>query len=314
MLAFVSKLLGATSAGDGYILSVHNSQTLPLLRAALNTDPNPGKGGGDISIVGGSALLSETGPSGSIADIEDRPQSDQISVYVVREGDSLSQIAKMFGVTTYTIIWANDIQRGSVIHEGQTLVILPVSGLSYTVKKGDTLKSLAKKYKGDVKEIEQFNGLAENATLAVGDVLVIPGGEKEIPVYSSKSVKTVVRGTGGPTYSGYYIMPVTGGRRSQGLHGYNAVDIGATVGSPIVASASGVVIISKDYGWNGGYGNYIVVDHPNGTQTLYAHNIRNIVSSGQAVVQGQVIGYVGSSGRSTGPHTHFEIRGAKNPF
>ncbi|MAF59298.1 MAG: peptidoglycan DD-metalloendopeptidase family protein [Candidatus Pacebacteria bacterium] len=312
--AFVSKILGIVTENSSLVSSAHNSQTLPLLRAALNTDPNPAKGGGDISIVGGSALLSETGPTGSLADIEERPASDQISVYVVREGDSLSQIAKMFGVTTHTIIWANDIQRGSVIHEGQTLVILPVSGVRYTVKKGDSLKNIAKKYKGDVKEIEQFNGLSENATLAVGDIVIIPGGEIETPKYSPRTTTRVVRGTGGPSYSGYYIAPILSGRKSQGLHGYNAIDFGTTVGEPIVAAASGIVIISKDYGWNGGYGKYIVVDHPNGTQTLYAHNIRNIVSPGQAVVQGQVIGYIGSTGRSTGPHVHFEVRGAKNPF
>ena len=91
------------------------------------------------------------------------------------------------------------------------------------------------------------------------------------------------------------------------------MDLAAPTGTPILASAIGEVIISRT-GWNGGYGNYVVIAHSNGTQTVYAHNSSNIVYAGQTVVQGQVIGYVGSTGRSTGAHLHFEVRGAKNPF
>lgn len=310
IFSFVATLLHTTSS---ILENEHNSQNALVLKAARNVDPNPSKGGGDITIVDDSALLSEAGPAGTLADIEERPQhGGRISIYVVREGDSVSQIAKMFGVTAGTIIWANDIKRGSLIKEGQTLVILPVSGVQHTVKKGDTLKSIAKKYKGDFDEIVQYNELEDGATLAVGDVITVPGGEIATPVYSSSG--TVVRGSGGPTYSGYYLRPITGGRKSQGLHGYNGVDIAAPYGTPILASASGTVIISRGSGWNGGYGTYIVMRHENGTQTLYSHNSKNIVYVGQYVVQGQVIGYVGSTGRSTGSHLHFEVRGAKNPF
>jgi murein DD-endopeptidase MepM/ murein hydrolase activator NlpD len=125
-------------------------------------------------------------------------------------------------------------------------------------------------------------------------------------------VGTIV--SSGPAISGYFIHPLPGSVRTQGIHGYNAVDFGAPVGTPILASAGGSVLVSRVGGWNGGYGNYVVIDHPNGTQTLYAHNSKNTVWQGQTVVAGQVIGYVGNTGRSTGPHLHFEIRGAKNPF
>lgn len=288
--------------------------TATALKAALNVDPNPSKGGGDITIVEGSALLPETGPAGSLADIEERPHhGGQISIYVVREGDSLSQIAKMFGVSVNTIVWANDITRSSLVREGQTLVILPISGIQHTVKKGDTLKSIAKEYKGDFNEILEFNGLSADSVLAVGDTITIPDGEMSVPASYNGNTSRVVAGSGGPTYSGYYIKPV-GGKKSQGLHGYNGIDIAAPIGTPIVAAASGSVIISRDSGWNGGYGAYIVIRHENGTQTLYAHNSQNIVYSGDYVVQGQVIGYVGNTGRSTGPHLHFEVRGAANPF
>lgn len=290
-----------------------NSQNVALLEAALNYDPNPSKGGGDITIVGGTALLPDTGPSGTLANIEDKPPSSyQISIYVVRDGDSLSQIAQIFNVSVNTIIWSNDIKRGSLITPGQTLVILPITGIQHTVKKDDTLRSIAKKYKGDLEEILQYNGLEEGSMLAVGDIVTVPDGEIATPVYSGYS--QLIGGSSGPSYSGYYLRPLTSGRKTQGLHGYNGIDIGAPYGTPILASASGVVIISRNSGWNGGYGKYVVIKHNNGTQTLYAHNNSNIVYQGSNVVKGQVIGYVGSSGRSTGAHLHFEVRGARNPF
>jgi len=192
------------------------------------------------------------------------------------------------------------------------LVILPVSGVQHTVKDGDTLQGIAKKYKGDVDEIVQYNELSEDMILAVGDVITVPGGEIEAPIYTTSS--QVVKGSGGPTYLGYYIRPIIGGRKSQGLHGYNGIDLAAPSGTPIVASATGDVIVVRNGGWNGGYGTYAVIRHGNGTQTLYAHMSTTIVYSGQHVVQGQVIGYVGSTGRSTGSHLHIEVRGAANPF
>lgn len=311
LVSFITSFLYTTNTSS--VEQAHNSQNAPVLKAARNVDPNPSKGGGDITVVNDSALLSQAGPAGTLADIEERPQhGGRISIYVVREGDSLSQIAKMFGVSTNTIIWGNDIKRGSLIKEGQTLVILPVSGVQHTVEKGDTLKSIAKKYKGDFEEVLQFNGFSEDTVLAVGDVVTIPEGEIAVPVYTSST--QVVSGSGGPSYSGYYIRPIVGGRKSQGLHGYNGVDLAAPSGTPIVASATGDVIVVRNGGWNGGYGTYAVIRHGNGTQTLYSHMSTTIVYSGQHVVQGQVIGYVGSTGRSTGAHLHFEVRGAKNPF
>jgi len=311
--SLVADILGKqVSAKGADSLPNQNSQTLPLLVAVRNPDPNADKGGGDITIVGDQALLAETGPIGSLADVgTHRASSDQISLYIVREGDTLSQIARMFSVSVNTIIWSNDI-RGSVISPGQELVILPVSGIRHTVVKGETLASIAKKYKGDIDEILDFNNLPDNAKIAVGDVVVIPDGEIAAPAVPT--ITSPLRGAGGPSIDGYFIRPISGGRKSQGLHGYNGVDLATYAGAPIVAAASGDVIISREGGWNGGYGNYIVIKHNNGTQTLYAHNSSNIVSVGEHVVQGQVIGYVGSTGKSTGNHVHFEVRGATNPF
>jgi len=308
--SFISGVLNGSNEVKAEVqTSDINSQNIVLLQATKNADPNVARGGGDITIIGGNALLSEAGPSGTLADIEE-PKSNQISVYVVRRGDSLSGIAKMFDVSVNTIVWANDIS--GVIKEGQRLVILPISGIQHTVAKGETIQSIAKKYKGDADEIFKFNGITEKTVLSIGDVITVPDGELARP--ATVVTTSVARGTSGPSYDGYYIWPVDGGRKTQGIHGYNGVDIGAPNGTPVLASASGTVIISRASGWNGGYGIYTVVAHGNSTQTLYGHLSSLIVYEGQSVVRGQVIGYVGSTGRSTGPHLHFEVRGATNPF
>lgn len=298
-----------------------NSQTIPLLQPAINLDPNPAKGGGDIAVLDGAALLPADGPSGTLADIEEQPQSSQISVYIVRSGDTLSTIAEMFNVTVNTIIWANDIQ-GRSIHPGDMLIILPVTGIRHTVVKGETLQSVAKTYKGDAAEIASYNEISQGGGLVVGSVIIIPKGEIAVaPVATTRStIKSTgttakLHDAGGPNYAGYYAWPVDGGALTQGLHGFNGIDIGAPKNTAIFAAAEGTVIIAKGGGgWNGGYGNYVVIQHPNGTQTLYAHATQLLVSPGDSVAQGQTIALVGRTGQSTGYHLHFEVRGAKNPF
>lgn len=264
-------------------------------------------------VIEGNTLVSDSGIYGTATtSVSHKNKSDQISIYVVRSGDTLSQIAEMFDVTVNTIKWGNDL-ASNTLKEGQTLVILPISGVKHTVVKGDTLTSLVKKYKGDMDEILAYNGLAAGSALAVGSVVIIPDGEVVAPSSSGASVRLGVS-SGLKEYAGYYLRPIAGGKRTQGIHGHNGIDIAAPVGTPILAAASGEVIISRATGWNGGYGVYIVVRHENGTQTLYSHNSSNTVSMGDSVNQGDTIGYVGQTGKATGPHLHFEIRGAKNPF
>lgn len=287
-----------------------NSQILNVLDAPLNLEASSGVGGGDIAILEGTALLSEVGPEGTMADIGDI-HTTAISIYKVRKGDTLDVIAKIFGISSKTIMWANNLSSGA-LKEGQELIILPIDGIRHIVEKGDTLASIAKKYKGDIDDIVLYNNLVSTSSLEVGLELIIPNGE---PINLPKiATKPKVRGTDGPLYEGYYAHPVPGGRKTQGLHGFNAVDIGLYLGAPIYAAAEGQVIVVKNSGWNGGYGKYIVIAHPNGTQTLYAHNLENLVTEGMYVSKGQQIALMGSTGKSTGPHLHFEIRGAKNPF
>ena len=290
------------------------SASTPVLTASLNSNPNV-SAPTVLATSGGSALVSHSGPSGTIANIANTPSSDQISVYVVRSGDTLSEIADMFNVSINTIIWANNLSGTGDIHKGDTLIILPVSGTERIVIKGDTLISLAKKYNADANEIAQYNGLDPLAPLAIGSTVIIPGGEISAPASGTSNSRPSSTSSGsGSIQTGYYRNPVPGGVISQGVHGKNAVDIAAARRTPIHSAANGTVIIARNSGWNGGYGNYAVITHNNGTQTLYSHMTYAIVSPGQSVSSGQIIGYVGSTGESTGPHLHFEVRGATNPF
>lgn len=297
------------------------SAATPALVASTNSNPNLGA---PIALAtsGDAALVSYGGPSGTTGDVVSTPPTDRISLYVVRPGDTLSEIADMFGVSVNTIKWANNLNSATDVHPGDTLVILPVSGVKRTVAKGDTLKSIAKKYHGDSTEIAQFNGLDPDAPLAVGSTIIIPGGDfaptapAARPGVKNPSIgPEPYRGGSGSAQPGYYINPVPGAIITQGLHGWNGIDLGAPRGTPVYAAAGGTIIISRSNGaWNGGYGNYVVITHDNGTQTLYSHMRSSIVSVGQLVNAGQLIGYVGSTGESTGPHLHFEVRGAANPF
>ena len=287
---------------------------IKLLSSTTNPDPTGALGGGDI-IVDEGVLLS-SGPFGDDEYNTNEYSGGEISIYVVREGDSLSQIAEMFDVTTNTVLWANDLRSATDIHPGDSLVILPIVGVRHLVKDGDTISSIAKKYESDSAEILSYNQLASADDLIVGETLIIPGGNMheaapKRPASSSRPAPTQVSGN---IASSGLTHPLPGSVRTQGLHGYNAVDLAAAYGTPIRAAAAGEVIVAKTGGWNGGYGNYLVIRHPNGTQTLYAHNSSNAVGVGAYVNAGEVIGYVGNTGRSTGSHLHFEVRGASNPF
>ncbi|MBU6490904.1 M23 family metallopeptidase [Patescibacteria group bacterium] len=296
------------------------SSSTPVLAATINSNPNAGAPLA-LATSNDSALISYAGPGGTIADVSNTAPPDRISVYVVRPGDTLSEIAGMFGVSVNTIIWANNLGSAHNVHPGDTLVILPVSGVERTVVKGDTLKSVAKKYGADATEIAEFNGLDPEAALAVGTTIIIPGGEVIAPTSvpaTKESRRGVIRepylGGSGPAQPGYYENPLPGGIITQSIHGWNAVDIGAARGTPIHAAAEGIVIVARNGGWNGGYGIYVVITHGNGTETLYSHMTHAIVSPGERVSGGEIIGYVGATGLATGPHLHFEVRGAANPF
>jgi LysM repeat protein len=236
----------------------------------------------------------------------------EIIKYAVKPGDVPSVIAASFGITTNTLLWENNLSDGQYIKPGDELTILPVSGVRYKVRLGDTISGIANKFKGEVAEVIEFNGLDYAASIAEGDYIIIPDGEMPTRVYGGYTAKFAANLQ---NLDDYFIHPTAGvGHKAQGIHPQNAVDIAASCWTPIYAAAEGTVAISDGYGWNGGYGKYVKIDHPNGTKTVYAHNIQNEISAGQSVGQGQLIAYMGSSGRSTGCHVHWEVYGALNPL
>jgi murein DD-endopeptidase MepM/ murein hydrolase activator NlpD len=286
----------------------HSATDTPLLAALQNPNPMGARGGAEV-LVEDNALVS-TGPIGADVIAEQKTYTGEIRVYTVREGDSLSQVAEMFDVTTNTIMWANDLNRASDIQPGDSLVILPVAGVRHIVKDGDSMNSIAKKYDGDAEEILAFNQMFEEDELVVGATLIVPGGAIQVPVRVAARPVSV---SGASSATGFS-HPAPGSVKTQGIHGYNAVDLAGAQGSVVRAAAAGEVIVSKASGWNGGYGQYVVIRHPSGAQTLYAHLSSNAVAVGNYVSQGETIGGMGNTGRSTGSHLHFEVRGGRNPF
>jgi len=304
--------------------SAYNLQTMSLQQPLQMSDFTDATGGPAIEIIGDAAVVAPQSPqSDDLAESSFITNDKQASIYVVRQGDTISEVAEMFGVSVDTIMWANNIKGGSISPK-DVLVILPVTGVRHEAEEGDSISSIADRYNVSVKKIREYNQLEPEDTLSIGAIIDVPGGEMPEEETSTRSVQSSnIQVAGGSSVtpvqtttvsSGYYIHPVPGSLVTQRAHGYNAVDFGAPTGTSIVASASGRVVTSVNSGWNGGYGKFIVIEHANGTRTLYSHFSSVIVSHGQQVVQGQVIGYIGSTGRSTGPHLHFEIRGASNPF
>lgn len=314
---FVSNLLSFLAPAEKEEAAVSYSALASFPLLGPRTPPSAVGGPDDtdelppLSATQDSALVASRNPLGTVP--SQSAISDQIVVYTVQEGDVPSAIAENFGISLNTLLWANNIRNPDLIRIGQELIILPITGIQYTVKSGDTISTIADTFKGDIEDILSFNGLAIDAPLQIGTTLIIPHGELA-PVRAPSKSAVTTRVANLPIYAGYYLRPIAGGRTSQGLHGFNAVDLANSCGLPVVASADGRVIVARSSGWNGGYGNFIAIAHPNGTQTLYAHLSNVLVVSGQRVTQGQTIGHIGSTGRSTGCHVHFEVRGAQNPF
>ena len=238
---------------------------------------------------------------------------EDIVTYVVQPGDTISQIAEQFEVSTNTILWENDIGPRDFVRPGQELVILPVTGVSHTISRGDTLGSIASKYRAKDEDILEVNKLASADELQTGVKIFIPDGippTPSTPVNTRSSQFSNLSDIFKPAQpiAGKFNWPTTSRRITQYFRGWRhtGLDIGTPLGQPIYAAESGIVVTS---GWNsGGYGNYIVVDHGQGIQTLYAHNSKNYVIAGERVNKGDIIGAIGSTGRSTGPHIHFEVR------
>lgn len=311
-----------TESAERYLQST-NSQNLALMRADLSPDlAFSSDDETELKVVDGLAFSPQIG-----AILESEPSlpsargGSMVTTHEVRDGETISSIAQKYDISQRTILWENGLTSNSVITPGQKLTILPFDGVRHEVKKGDTLSEIAELYDVSLKEITDFNRFDADDFLIPGNKINIPGGERKqtsqrapSPAPSRPAPQATPQQQSAPQpASGYFRAPLDNYRITQGLHSYNAVDMAAPSGTPIRAAAEGTVTESSS-GWNGGYGTMIVISHPNGTRTLYSHNRVNYVSVGEWVEQGQVIGEVGSTGLSTGPHVHFEVHNASNPF
>jgi murein DD-endopeptidase MepM/ murein hydrolase activator NlpD len=229
--------------------------------------------------------------------------------YTVRSGETLNTLANDFGLTALTIKYANNLSS-TTLKTGQELRIPPVDGLYVAVKKNDTLSSLASRYKVKVDDIQKYNGLTAGDPIHAGQELLIPGAVlPKAPTASSSGSSINVPAYNPIPYSGQFAWPTQSPTRfiSQSpRRGHMAVDLNRLNGWGIYASAAGVVTTKT--GYNGGYGNLITISHGSGWVTYYGHLAQFKVKSGDYVQQGQLIAIMGSTGRSTGPHVHFEIR------
>lgn len=254
---------------------------------------------------------------------QEAPRQD-IAYYTVKSGDTVLAIADKFGLQPETLMWSNSNieQNPDRLSVGDALRILPVDGVLHVVKPGETLSDLADEYDVGMDQIVAYagNGLSSTAdTLTVGRELVVPGGTREFATASASSGDYV----GGAYYvdapdnapqgSGNFSWPAAGYVSQSYWGGHPAIDIAGSIGAAVTAADGGYVVLAGG-GWNGGYGNHVIIDHGNGFTTLYAHLNSIFVSPGMTVSKGQQIGTMGNTGNSTGPHLHLEVRYGGVPY
>ncbi len=272
-----------------------------------------------VSLIGGSII---TAPSVSES-YESTAARDEIESYIVSDGESLSSIADKFGISLNTLLWGNSLSVNSVIQPGDTLAILPTSGVLHTVSSGDTISRISAKYDISQEEIIAYNKLSDANDLVVGEQIIVPGGSvtAAAPASRSAAVASIFSSppasssTSSSAGSAYMIWP-TDLRTITQYYGWRhtGVDIDCGWDNTNYAAMDGIV---ESSGWNGGYGYAIDINHGNGITTRYGHNASLYVSAGQYVSQGQAIGLCGTTGRSTGTHLHFEVIASgrfKNPL
>jgi murein DD-endopeptidase MepM/ murein hydrolase activator NlpD len=239
--------------------------------------------------------------------------------HTVRSGETLSSVAQKYHADASDIAQFNGLPSDSTLVIGSTIIIpggeLPSSSSdssssSSSASPSDTSSTAPAKSTKDTKAKDSTSDTSTSAASTA------PSSTSSNSGYTNYSDETdnPYKGGSGAELKGYFTNPLPGAILTQGIHGWNAVDLGAHTGTPILAAASGTIILSRMGGWNGGYGNYVIIDNGNGIETLYAHMSQTKATVGDSVSAGDVIGYVGMTGDATGPHLHFEVRGARNPF
>ncbi|MFH0905666.1 MAG: M23 family metallopeptidase, partial [bacterium] len=219
------------------------------------------------------------------------------------------------GLSPETLQYANKLS-GNSLSANQALKIPAIDGIFIKIQRNDTLSSLAKKYHVSVDDIVKYNGLQKDQPIFSGQEILVPG--VVVPKQTASANRYAPSAGSVPSYStsggaGQFIWPTQTPTHfiSQGYSGrHRALDLNRLNGWAIYASASGIV---RTYSTRGGYGNYIDINHGNGWVTRYGHLSEFKVKSGDYVQQGRLIAIMGSTGRSSGPHLHFEIRANGQP-
>lgn len=235
----------------------------------------------------------------------------EIIKYAIKSGDTLESIAKTYGVTVSTIAQSNGLSEETLLKIGKELIFPSVNGILYRVKSNETLWDLALEYDVRINDIVSANNMDSPDKVKIGQQIIIPGAkhlrlETKVAVASAKTSGTAVK----KTVSRGSIWPVRG--RLSSMFGprwgtrHEGIDIAVPTGTDVDAFMGGTVVSA---GWNsGGYGNLVIIDHGNGLETYYGHNSKILVRAGESVRKGQHIADSGSTGDSTGPHLHFEVR------
>ncbi len=264
-----------------------------------------------VSTAGLREILIEDENGNLVVQLEPQKRLKTLQ-YTVKSGETIFDIAHKFGLKVATLNWANKLTSRENPRVGQTLRIPPADGVYYSVQNGDSLSDITQNHNVDREKIDAYNTISKNGVLSVGQELFIPGAQK-VFVQRTEEMTPVagVIGSGGLDSIGFKMRRPVQGALTQGYHkSHFAIDIANRMNTPIYASASGKVIKSDD-GWNYGYGKYIVIDHGNDIQTLYAHNNVRKVEEGEEVKTGQLIALMGNTGNVWGPtgiHLHFEVR------
>lgn len=285
---------------------------LGMVIAPVVAQEFPGRSVNPWEIPPSGTVLSATTDSPEVETLVSDKVRDKIIEYTVQEGDTLSSIADKFDISIDSIRWQNNLQSQQSIKVGQVLQILPVTGVVHKVQKGDTVYSIAKKYDTEAQGIVDFpyNSFVNDETfeLAIGQTVVVPDGVKPSEVLWSPvaRVRQVTPNAGTVVASGAFVWPAAGTISQRFAWYHKGIDIANRATPSILAADAGTVVLA---GWPDGYGygNRVILDHGNGFRTLYGHLSQVWVNVGQTVNRGDAIGKMGSTGRSTGIHLHFEI-------
>ena len=311
------------------LLPVQSQATIQSPVSTLASEPGiSGLGSIHLPAFDPSTIMDAIAPVANYHTISPTRQRETAVTYTVTQGDSLFTIAKQYNLKAETILWANyDTLKDNpdLLSIGMSLIIPPTDGIYYQWQDGDTIDSVAGRYNAKAVDILDYPGNKLDMTdpvIKTGNYVMIPGGSR---AFVQWIVPTIARGkagvavnvvgpgacdtsTGGYYGTGYFVWPTVNHYLSGNDYSpwHLGIDIAASMGSPVYAADSGLVVYS---GWsNQGYGNMIMIDHGDGYQTLYAHLSVLLVSCGEGVFQGEGIAQSGSTGNSTGPHLHFEVR------